>query len=247
MPRAWAAIVIRVWSRVASAVRNPLPSAPDHPVGGDGAVVEIQLPGGRSLDAELVLEGTEGEPGVILLDHERGDPARPGRRVGHRHHRVVLRHPGVGDPPLGAVEDKTVPVADRARRHGRRIRARLRLGQARRRTSPRPGRPAAGTAASAPPTRRAAAASCPACSPPGSATTTRTPARPPRSRSPSRSRPRRPLRTPRGYAPPRNRSSPAPRTHPMGTPRTHPPQLPVARSCHPPGCGSPHAAPHAPQ
>ncbi len=28
MPSAWAAIVIRVWSRVASAVRNPEPSSP---------------------------------------------------------------------------------------------------------------------------------------------------------------------------------------------------------------------------
>ena len=129
MPMAWAAIVIRVWSRVASAVRNPVPSGADHPVRGDGAVVEVQLPGRRALDAELVLGGAEGEPRIVLLHHERRDPARPGRRVGHGHHRVVLRHSGVRDPALGSVEDKTVTVADGAGRHRGRVRAGLRLGQ----------------------------------------------------------------------------------------------------------------------
>ena len=97
-------MVTRVWSRVRSAILNPWPSSPISRSAGISRVVEVELAGGRPLDAELVLGRPEGEAGVAVLDHERGDPVRALVRVGDRHHRVVLRHARVGDPPLHAVE-----------------------------------------------------------------------------------------------------------------------------------------------
>jgi hypothetical protein len=44
MPSAWAAIVIRSWLRVASAVLKAVPSAPDETVGGDARIVENDGP-----------------------------------------------------------------------------------------------------------------------------------------------------------------------------------------------------------
>ena len=63
MPRAWAAIVIRVWSSVASAVLNPVPSAP-----------MIRSPGIQASSRMTVLVGDEGQGFKIALstlDHTR--------------------------------------------------------------------------------------------------------------------------------------------------------------------------------
>ena len=76
-----------------------------------------------------MLGGAEAEARVAVLDHERGDPVRALVRVGHRHHRVVLRHPGVGDPPLHAVEQVAAVRPDRPGAHRGGVRAGLRLGQ----------------------------------------------------------------------------------------------------------------------
>ena len=129
MPRACAAIVMRVWSSVRSAILKPSPSAPISRDGRDLAVVEVQLPGRRALDAELVLGRPERESRVAVLQHEGRDPVRARRRVGDRHHRVVLRHPRVGDPPLHAVQHVAGVRAHRPGLHGRRVRAGLGLGQ----------------------------------------------------------------------------------------------------------------------
>ena len=102
----------------------------DHPVGGDPDVVEVDLAGRAALDAELLLLGPEGDPVVGLLDHERRDAAAPLLRVGHRHHRVELADPGVGDPALHAVEHPLVAVADGAGLHRDRVGSGLGLGQA---------------------------------------------------------------------------------------------------------------------
>ena len=129
MPRAWAAMVIRVWSRVASAVLKPVPGSPMIRFGRDAGVFQDDGPGGGALDAELLLRLAEADPGVGLLYHEGGDAASALGRVGHRHHRVELRHPGVADPHLGAVEHPLVAVADRAGLHRAGVRAGARLGQ----------------------------------------------------------------------------------------------------------------------
>ena len=53
----------------------------------------------------------------------------PDCRLGHRHHRVVLRHARVGDPALASVQHPAVAVAHRPRLHAAGVGAGLRLGQ----------------------------------------------------------------------------------------------------------------------
>ena len=102
----------------------------DHPIGRDPDVVEVDLAGGRALDAELLLRGTEGDPLIGLLDHERRDALGPLPGIGHDHHRVVVGDTCVGDPPLDAVEHPVVTVADRLGLHRDRVRPGVGLGQA---------------------------------------------------------------------------------------------------------------------
>ncbi len=73
--------------------------------------------------------GPSSKPGIVGVHHERGDPVGLAVRVGHRHHRVPARHPGVGDPALGAVEHPLVAVATGPGPHRRGVRAGLPLGQ----------------------------------------------------------------------------------------------------------------------
>src|SRR6185369_1649318 len=73
----------------------------------DKAVVEDQLGGRRSTDAELVDLLADRESGHFLVDDEGGDPAAAFARLGIDDERVRLR--SVGDPELGAIE--TVAVA----------------------------------------------------------------------------------------------------------------------------------------
>ena len=129
MPIACAAMVTRVWSRVRSAVLKPLPSAPISRSAGMRQCVEVELARRRALDAELLLRGAEGEPLVPLLHDERRDAVGAGVGVGHGHHGVELRHSGVGDPPLRAVEDVGVAVAHRPGPHRHGVAAGFGLGQ----------------------------------------------------------------------------------------------------------------------
>ena len=101
----------------------------DDPVARDDAMVEVDLAGGRALDPHLAFLRPHREAGIVLVHDERGDATGAGRRVGHRHHRVVGGHPGVGDPALGPVQDPGVTVGDRTGLHGRGIRAGLAFGQ----------------------------------------------------------------------------------------------------------------------
>ena len=130
MPTAWAPIVTRVWSKVASASFRPPPTVPDDPVARDAGAVEDQLTRRRTLDAELALLGPEREARVVLLHDERRDVvAARAVRVGHSQHRVVLRDPGVRDPRLLPREHPVVAVTHRPAPHRRGVGAGLTLGQ----------------------------------------------------------------------------------------------------------------------
>ena len=102
MPRACAAIVIRVWSSVRSAILKPSPS-PSAPISRDAGI--SQLSKYSSLVGEPLMPSlcSERETLVGVLEYERRDPVGARRGIGDRHHRVVLRHPGVGDPALHPV------------------------------------------------------------------------------------------------------------------------------------------------
>ena len=89
--------------------------------GGDAAVVEGELAGGRAGDAHLRLQASDGEARRIRLDEERGDPRMPAVGVGLREDGVEVGDAGVGDEALAAVEDVLVAVADGRRPHRRRV------------------------------------------------------------------------------------------------------------------------------
>ncbi len=129
MPRACAAIVMRVWSRVRRAILNPSPSSPTSREAGIAQSSKYSSRVGEPLMPSLCSGAPKREPGVPVLQHEGRDPVRARVRVGDGHHRVVLRHPGVGDPALHAVQHVAVARAHRPGLHGRRVRARLGLGQ----------------------------------------------------------------------------------------------------------------------
>ena len=131
MPTACAPMVGRVWSRVSQRGLEARARFADDPVTGDAAVLEVQLCGGRALDAQLLLLRPDREAFVVVVHDERGDSVGALVRVGHRHDGVPGRLGAVGDPALGAVEDPVVAVAPwhgcawtrrRSRPHARTVR-----------------------------------------------------------------------------------------------------------------------------
>ena len=82
----------------------------DDAVGGDGAVLEVEFGGRRALDAELLLQRSDGEAGSSLMDHERGDAVGALIGVGDGHDGVPGGFAAVGDPALAAVDHPVVAV-----------------------------------------------------------------------------------------------------------------------------------------
>src|SRR6201999_1043658 len=99
----------------------------DDAVRRNAAVLEVQLGGGRTLDAHLVFLRADREPGVVLVYDERRDAVGTLVGIGHRHHRVPRRVPAVGDPALGTVEHPLVTLGPGAGAHRGRIAAGLAL------------------------------------------------------------------------------------------------------------------------
>ena len=178
IPTACAPIVGRVWSRVASAVLNPVPGSPMIRSPGMRQSSKYSSVVGDPLMPSLRSFGPDGEPRIVLVHDERRDAVGALVRVGHRHHRVPGRVAAVGDPALGAVEDPVVAVATGAGAHRRRVAARLTFGQRirRHRLAGRDRRQHLLLQLLA--SRASAGPWCPACCRSGSATTTHTPARP---------------------------------------------------------------------
>ena len=109
---------------------EPLTGVAHHAIGGNAAIVEVQLARGTALDPEFALLLAEGEALVGLLDHEGGHiVAARTVGIGDGQDRVVLRDTGIGDPRLLAVEDEVVTVRLRPTLHARGVRAGLTFGQ----------------------------------------------------------------------------------------------------------------------
>ena len=96
----------------------------------DFAILEDQLPCGRSPDAELLLLLPEGEAFHAFLQDEGGRTPAAFRAVGHGDDRIDFGLPAVGDPLLGAVQHVVVPHLARFRPDARRITPRVGLGEA---------------------------------------------------------------------------------------------------------------------
>ena len=135
----------------------------DDPVAGDAAVLEVQLRGGRALDAELALLRPDREALVVLVHHERRDAVGALLGIGRRHHRVPGRLAAVGDPRLAAVENPRVAVRPRPGAHRGRVAAGLALGQCIRRHRLTGGYSTAAPASSNPRSRTGSGPSCRAC------------------------------------------------------------------------------------
>ena len=130
MPRAWAAMVTRVWSSVASAVLNPVPGAPIMRDAGIRTSSRITWRVGDPLIPSFLSFGPERDPFITLFHDKSGNAVGPARRVRHRHEGVVLPDARVRDPHLDAVEHVMVTVEDRAGLHAHGVGAGLGLGQA---------------------------------------------------------------------------------------------------------------------
>ena len=122
-------MVIRVWSRVRSAIFRPCPSSPTSRSAGSGTSSRSSSRVGEPLMPSLRSFAPNVKPGVALLHDERGDAAAAGRRIRHRHDGVVVGHARVGDPRLLPVQHPAVPGPGGAGPHARGIRAGLALGQ----------------------------------------------------------------------------------------------------------------------
>ncbi len=89
---------------------EPLAAVTQLPGRRDVAVLEDQLGLDRRPDAQLVLDGPEGEARVALAQYEGGDAPGALGPVLHGEDDVHVGHGGVGDEVLDAVEDVPVPV-----------------------------------------------------------------------------------------------------------------------------------------
>jgi hypothetical protein len=85
-------------------VGEPFGFLADQAIRRDLGVVEIHLPGGRAVDAHLVLGLAERHAGVVRHHQEGGDPLGLQLRVAGGEHRVGVGDAGIGDEPLGPGE-----------------------------------------------------------------------------------------------------------------------------------------------
>src|SRR5438477_367721 len=92
-------------------------------------ILEDELRGIRSADAELLLELAYRESRRVFLDDESGDPLSLLRRIGLREDDRHVRQRSVRDEVLGPVQDPAVTVAPGGGTHRRGIAARRRLRQ----------------------------------------------------------------------------------------------------------------------
>src|SRR5450759_2545457 len=81
-------------------------------------VLEDKLRGGRTADAELVLELGRLPRALLAFQHERRDAVMIGFGTGLREHHECARHAPAGDELLRAVEDVLIAVPRRAGLHG---------------------------------------------------------------------------------------------------------------------------------
>src|SRR5439155_382304 len=108
---------------------EPLALLAEQVLGGHAAVAEEHLAGRRALDPHLRLDPADLESGRVRFDDERGDAVVARTRFGLREADVDVRHTGVRDEALRAVEDVRVAVPAGLGAHRRAVGARARLGQ----------------------------------------------------------------------------------------------------------------------
>ena len=101
----------------------------DHVLLRHAAVVQNQLAGGRSANAQLVFFLAHLESRKLALDQKRRDAAVSGIRIGVGEQQEQSRFGGVGDPQLAAGEQKMVARIHRARGQRERVRSRSGFGK----------------------------------------------------------------------------------------------------------------------
>jgi hypothetical protein len=108
---------------------EPLPDRPEPLRLRNLAPVERQRHGRAGPDAHLLLVAADDEPRGTPLDEEGGHFPSPRLRIGLRPHDDHACHVAARDPLLLSVEHPDVAAPDRARAHGGRVAAGLRLRQ----------------------------------------------------------------------------------------------------------------------
>jgi len=108
---------------------------------GNRAVLEDQLARLGAAYTHFVLDLAQVEAGGTVLDDESADAAHVLIERRHGEHRVDVRHPGVGDEVLEAIEHIVIAFADRARAHSAGVRAGVGLRQRKRRQPFSAGQP----------------------------------------------------------------------------------------------------------
>ena len=93
------------------------------------AILEVQLSGWGSLDAQLVLQAAHTETCIILVHHECGDATGTSFWIRDSHDGVPAGTSAVGDEALGAVDDPVIAIAHCAGLHSAGIGASLALGE----------------------------------------------------------------------------------------------------------------------
>ena len=89
--------------------------------GGDDAIVEDELDGGRRALAHFVFVAADFETRRVGFEKESADPLPTRRRIGLGKDDQHAGRGTVGDPGLGTVEFVMVPVADRCHLNARGI------------------------------------------------------------------------------------------------------------------------------
>ena len=96
----------------------------------DAAVLEDHVAGVRALLPHLLVDVAQRQARGAALDDEGGDAVGTGRvGRGARHHREDAGLRGVGDVPLGAVQDVVAAILDRGGPQAGRVGPAVRLGQ----------------------------------------------------------------------------------------------------------------------